>query len=223
MPEPVAARARLRLTPQRPSVPTAVRRPFLLASLGVHLVVVDRRPVPLARPAALGATCSTRPTTSSPGVGVFALAGSAAVAQLVFGRTRALGGRRGRSVALAAGMVLIVLAASTGSSALYLAGSVIGGAGFGVAFLGGLRALVGRDPARAPCGGHVGLLHRRLPSLSVPAILAGVLVTPLGLQTTFEIFGSVIAALALVVAFEAWRTRPRVEVVRGDLGYDAAG
>ena len=45
-------------------------------------------------------------------------------------------------------------------------------------------------------------------SLSVPAILAGVVVTPLGLQTTFEIFGSVVAALALVVAFEAWRQRP---------------
>ena len=29
-----------------------------------------------------------------------------------------------------------------------------------------------------------------------------------GLQSTFEVFGSVIAALALVVAFEAWRTRP---------------
>jgi hypothetical protein len=42
----------------------------------------------------------------------------------------------------------------------------------------------------------------------VPAILAGVLVTPLGLRPTFELFGSVMAAVALVVAFEAWRTRP---------------
>ena len=38
--------------------------------------------------------------------------------------------------------------------------------------------------------------------------LAGVLVTPLGLESTFEIFGSVVAALALAVAFEAYRTRP---------------
>jgi len=29
-----------------------------------------------------------------------------------------------------------------------------------------------------------------------------------GLTTTFEIFGSVVAAIALVVAFEAWRMRP---------------
>ena len=36
----------------------------------------------------------------------------------------------------------------------------------------------------------------------------GVLMTPLGLESTFEIFGSVMAALALAVAFEAYRTRP---------------
>src|SRR5512133_3485225 len=35
MPEPVASHSRLRLTPQWPSVPSAVRRPFLLAALGV--------------------------------------------------------------------------------------------------------------------------------------------------------------------------------------------
>src|SRR3954452_1054067 len=35
MPEPVAARGRLRLTPHRPRVPAGVRRRFLLAGLGV--------------------------------------------------------------------------------------------------------------------------------------------------------------------------------------------
>jgi hypothetical protein len=50
-------------------------------------------------------------------------------------------------------------------------------------------------------------------SLSLPAILAGVIDTPLGLRPTFEIFGSVIAALALTVALLAWRTRPREQTV----------
>jgi len=45
-------------------------------------------------------------------------------------------------------------------------------------------------------------------SLSVPAILAGVVVSVISLQATFEIFGSVVAAIGLVVAFKAWRTRP---------------
>ena len=46
-------------------------------------------------------------------------------------------------------------------------------------------------------------------SLSIPAVLAGIAVTHIGLTSTFETFGTVVAAIALVVAFEAWRTRPR--------------
>ncbi|MFZ0218057.1 MAG: hypothetical protein WAM30_19155, partial [Candidatus Dormiibacterota bacterium] len=45
-------------------------------------------------------------------------------------------------------------------------------------------------------------------SISLPAILAGVLVTPLGLRPTFEIFGAAVSTVAVVVAGQAWRTRP---------------
>jgi hypothetical protein len=45
-------------------------------------------------------------------------------------------------------------------------------------------------------------------SLSVPAVLAAVVVTYISLTATFEIFGTVVALIALVVAAEAWRTRP---------------
>ena len=37
---------------------------------------------------------------------------------------------------------------------------------------------------------------------------AGLVVTHLGLQVTFETFGSIVAVVALAVAIEAWRTRP---------------
>jgi len=46
-------------------------------------------------------------------------------------------------------------------------------------------------------------------SLSVPAVIAGVAVTHLGLQATFETFGSVVTDIALVMGADAWRTRPR--------------
>jgi hypothetical protein len=36
----------------------------------------------------------------------------------------------------------------------------------------------------------------------------GLVVTDLGLRTTFEVFGTVVADIALVVASEARRTRP---------------
>ena len=52
-------------------------------------------------------------------------------------------------------------------------------------------------------------------AISVPAIIAGVGGGDARVcETTFEIFGSVIAVLALVVAFEAWRTRPAVRAAR---------
>ncbi len=112
------------------------------------------------------------------------------------------------TVALSAGMLALVLAVAVESPALYVAGSVIGGAGFGVAFLGALRALSVAIPPEHRAAVMSAFYVVAYGALSLPAILAGVLVTPLGLETTFELFGGAVAALALVVAFEAWRTRP---------------
>ncbi len=143
------------------------------------------------------------------GVGVFVLAGAAAAAQLAFGRSAPWAGAVGGSIALALGMLVVVAGVAAGSGALYVVGSALGGAGFGVAFLGALRALsvvIPPDHRGAVMSAFYIVAYG---ALSIPAILAGLLVTPLGLRPTFELFGSIVAALALVVAFEAWRTRPR--------------
>jgi MFS family permease len=210
MPEPVADTGRPRLTPQRPSIPEPVRRPFILASLAV-----------LSSWSIGGLFLSLGPTLSASlfhtqdhvvaGLAVFALAGTASVAQLAFGRAAPWLGASAGSLALAAGMVMIVVAAGTGSGALYWAGTVIGGAGFGVDFLSGLRALSAVIPPEHRAQVMSAFYVVAYGSLSLPAILAGVLVTPLGLDATFEVFGSVVAGLALLVAFEAWRTRPRAQ------------
>jgi MFS family permease len=209
MPEPVSSRGRVRLTPQRPSVPREVRRPFLLAALAV-----------ISSWSIGGLFFSLGPQFSSSlfhssdhlvaGVGVFVLAGSAAVAQLVFGRTVPWAGAVGGSIALSVGMLMIVGSVVADSAALYLAGALVGGAGFGVAFLGALRALSAVIPAQHRSEVMSAFYVVAYGALSLPAVLAGILVTPLGLRTTFEAFGAAVAALALIVAFEAWRTRPRV-------------
>jgi predicted MFS family arabinose efflux permease len=209
MPEPVSSRGRVRLTPQRPSVPREVRRPFLLAALAV-----------ISSWSIGGLFFSLGPQFSSSlfhssdhlvaGVGVFVLAGSAAVAQLVFGRTVPWAGAVGGSIALSVGMLMIVGSVVADSAALYLAGALVGGAGFGVAFLGALRALSAVIPAQHRSEVMSAFYVVAYGALSLPAVLAGILVTPLGLRTTFEVFGAAVAALALIVAFEAWRTRPRV-------------
>jgi len=206
---PVGSRGRARLTPQRPSVPHEVRRPFLLAALAV-----------IASWSIGGLFFSLGPQFSSSlfhssdhlvaGVGVFVLAGSAAVAQLAFGRTAPWAGAVGGSIALSVGMLMIVGSVVSDSAALYLAGALVGGAGFGVAFLGALRALSAVIPAAHRSEVMSAFYVVAYGALSLPAVLAGILVTPLGLRTTFEVFGGAVAVLALVVALEAWRTRPRV-------------
>jgi MFS family permease len=218
MPEPVTDRSRLRLTPQRPSVPPAVRRAFMLAALGV-ISSWSVGGLFLSLGPELSGTLFHTPDHLVAGLCVFALAGSAAAAQLAFGRSAPWAGAAAGSVALALGMVLIVVAASVDSSALYLAGAIIGGAGFGVAFLGALRVLSAAIPPESRAEVMSAFYVVAYLSLSVPAIIAGVVVTSLGLESTFEIFGSVIAALALIVALEAWRQRPPA---RAALAYEAA-
>jgi MFS family permease len=156
------------------------------------------------------------------GTSIFALAGSAAIAQIAFGRTVPWFGAAAGSVALSAGMLIIVLASSMDSAALFLIGAVVGGGGFGVAFLGALRALSSAIPPEHRAAVMSAFYIVAYLSISLPAIAAGFAVTPLGLRPTFEIFGSVIAGLALVVAFEAWRTRPRAAAVARPLEYDMA-
>jgi MFS family permease len=218
MPEPVEERSRPRLTPQRPSVPAAVRRPFFLAALGV-MSSWSIGGLFLSLGPQLSASLFHTTNHLVSGVPVFALAGSAAIGQLVFGRTAPWVGAATGSVALAVGLVVIVLAASTDSSALLLVGGIVGGAGFGVAFLGALRALSVAIPPEHRGAVMSAFYVVAYLSLSLPAVVAGFVVTPLGLESTFEIFGSIVAALALLVALEAWRQRPRpVELAYGMTG-----
>ncbi|HEY3955252.1 MAG TPA: MFS transporter [Streptosporangiaceae bacterium] len=207
MPEPVTGRAPLRLTVQRPSVPAGIRHPFLLASLAVlgswsigGLFF------------SIGAQVSAH-LFSTANVIVAAVAGimltvPAALAQLAFHRLPAWLGATAGSAALTAGLVLIVIATALDSRWLFLAGAFIAGVGFGTAFLGGLRQLTAVIPAEHRASVMSAFYLVAYASLSVPAVIAGLVVTHLGLQTTFEVFGSIVAGVALIMSAEAWRTRP---------------
>ena len=207
MPEPVRQRSRFRLTLESPSVPVAVRRPFVLAALAV-LSSWSIGGLFFSLGPQLSADLFNSTNVIVSGIGIVALAGAATVAQLLTGRSAPWLGTSAGSIALAAGVILIVVASGTDSSATYLVGSIVGGLGFGAAFLGGLRALVAAIPNEHRAAVMSAFYVVAYGSLSVPAVLAGIVVTHLGLESTFEIFGSVVAAIALIVAFEAWRTRP---------------
>ncbi|HEY7049243.1 MAG TPA: MFS transporter [Jatrophihabitantaceae bacterium] len=207
MPEPVHDRTRFRLTPQRPGVPAGIRHAFLLAGLatlsswsiaGLFF--------------SIGAQLSDQ-LFSTTNVMLGAIAGvllglGGATSQLLFHRTPPWLGASTGSLGLSAGMVLVVLATAIDSSAAFVAGMALAGLGFGVAFLGGLRQLVVVIPPGHRAAVMSAFYVVAYASLSVPAVIAGIVVTHLGLDTTFEVFGAAVAGIALIVAVEAWRTRP---------------
>ena len=235
MPEPVKSRSRLRLAPQRPHVPTVARPAFMLAGLGV-MSSWSIAGLFLALGPQLSAVLFHSSDPLVDGASVFALAAPGSLAQIAFRRITPWNGAASGSLVLAAGVLSIVAATAVGSGTLYLAGSAVAGAGFGVAFLGALRALSASIPAE-----HRGQVMSAFYivaycSLSLPAILAGALDTPLGVKPTFEILGSVIAAIAVGVAVQARRTRPkpglivapvlrsrRRDAAAGPLGRDRTG
>jgi MFS family permease len=208
MPEPVERRTRPRLTPQRPRVPAGVRRPFLLAALAV-LSSWSVGGLFLSLGPQLTATLFDSSDLLVAGLGAFVLSATGALAQLALGNRMApWRGASYGSVALAAGVLIIVASASADSGALLLVGAVVGGAGFGLAFLGALRQLTGVIPPQHRAEVMSAFYVVAYTSLSLPSVAAGFLVTSMGLEPTFELFGSIAAAVALIVAFEAWRTRP---------------
>jgi MFS family permease len=215
-PVEVAPGARFKLTPQRPYVPPVARRPFVLAALAV-LSSWSIGGLFLSLGPELAAIVYKSDSHLVSGLGVFMLAGSGAVSQLLFGKLAPWRAAATGSLALAIGMGMIVAAAGADSAVLYTVGTIVTGAGFGVAFLGGLRSLSAAIPPEHRAATMSAFYLVAYGSLSIPAVLAGIVVEPLGVQSTFEIFGSVIIVIALLVTAEAWRQRPRSSVRAAEL------
>ncbi|MEU3982851.1 MFS transporter [Streptomyces sp. NPDC026672] len=199
--------ARLRLTPQRPVIHAAARRPFLLASLAV-VASWSILGLFLALGPDLAADILHTHTLLVNGFVIFLLPAAASVSQLVLGRRAPWAGASIGSLGLALGMALLVVSVAYTVSALFVIACLLAGVGFGATFLSGLRALSAAVPHEHRAGVMSAFYIVAYMALSVPAIIAGFLVAPLGLTLTFEIFGSVIAATALGVGLEAWRGRP---------------
>jgi MFS family permease len=188
-------------------VPAVARGPFVLAALAV-LSSWSIGALFFSLGPQLSGELFHSTNAIADGSGIVLLAAAAVAGQLLTGRSAPWIATSAGSLALSTGIVLIAIAAGTGSSTAYVIGSLVGGLGFGAAFLGGLRALVAKIPAQHRAAVMSAFYVAAYASLSVPAILAGVVVSHISLQSTFEIFGSIVAAIGLVVAFEAWRTRP---------------
>lgn len=116
--------------------------------------------------------------------------------------------RRG-TAALAGGTLLFLLALATSSLAAFVPSVIVAGAGFGTAFLGALRSVtqLAAPHERAALLSAVYVVSYL--AFSVPALVAGVVLTHAGLRSTalgYAGFVAVVAAAALAIE---WHRRAR--------------
>jgi predicted MFS family arabinose efflux permease len=207
MPEPVSERSAGRLTLQRPRVPAGIRSPFLLAALAV-LSSWSIGGLFFSLGPQLSEQLFTTTNVIVGAIGGIVLGFAGALSQLLFRRTRSWLGAAAGSVSLAVGMLLVVIASAADSATAFVLGLVVAGFGFGLALLGGLRQLGAVIPSEHRAAVMSAFYVVAYASLSLPAVIAGLVVTHLGLDATFELFGSVVAGIAVIAAVEAWLTRP---------------
>jgi predicted MFS family arabinose efflux permease len=195
---------------------TASRKPGAFASLRpqVHVpahlrpALAQITPVNIAAWALGGFNLSLMPSlvrvatvTTSTFIGALVVAAvmfSAAVAVVAMrnkapGKTLGLG-----TLALATGVLIILMAVHVELAAVMLAGASVAGFGFGASFSGLFRKLL---PLAAPAE-RAGLLSafyvESYLAFSLPAILAGLAAPLLGLELTTDIYGGAIILLAVV-------------------------
>lgn len=100
---------------------------------------------------------------------------------------------------------LLVAALQVGNLPLLLVASVIGGAGQGVTFMTGMRAMTSRVAPAERTAVTTSYFIVGYLALAVPAMLAGLLTIPLGLVGSATVFAVIVVVLAVAGMFRAGR------------------
>ena len=100
-------------------------------------------------------------------------------------------------VSMLGGLVLTVLAVAARMPVLFFAGAAVTGVGFGVGWLGVVRSLVGRSSPTERGALLAAIYIVAYLSFAVPAVIAGVLVTRIGLHDAALWYGGGVGILAL--------------------------
>jgi MFS family permease len=127
-------------------------------------------------------------------IGLFA--GSAAVASILFRNHTPEKMARTGTLLLFAGTVLFASALASSSLPVFIVGAVLAGAGFGPAFLGAFRTVsqLAAPHERAALISAIYVVSYL--AFSIPALVAGLLITDVGLRSTSLGYGIVVALVA---------------------------
>jgi MFS family permease len=132
------------------------------------------------------------------GLVIFLLDGTAAVASVVSRGVSGPAAMLAGCLTLLTGAVVTLAGIETTSAGVFLGGTAVAGAGFGIAMLGTFRTV----SALAPPGQRAGLIAAYFIasylSFSIPVVAAGVAITHFGLHRTALVYGA--AVLAAVAA-----------------------
>ncbi|MFG2139931.1 MFS transporter [Streptomyces sp. NPDC048650] len=208
LPETVRRDGKRRIRPQRLGVPADMRSVFTAMAVAVFGSFAL-----LGLLAALAGKflVTGLHNTSHMMVGVVAFSafGSGGAAQLLGARLAPRVGSVAGMVAVPAGLALFVAALPAASLTLFLTGSVIGGAGSGLAFRAGL-ALVSSQAPPARVGQVVSsYFAAAYLGLTLPVLGIGVMVTEMPMLTAAVVFAVIISLLAALSITVTLTTRPR--------------
>jgi MFS family permease len=186
--------------PRRVSVPSELRGPFALLSVGVAAAwAIGGFYLSLAPSLAAELLHNQHRTVG--GIVVFLLIGVGAfVTLLVSGWTNRRAGYFG-SAFMVVGLLLVLWAVSTESTLLFLVGSVVLGAGWGPTYMAGFRALATLAPPQHKAEVLAAVFVVGYLFFSVPAIVVGLVATHFGLHPATLAFGAVATCMGAVAGF----------------------
>lgn len=110
--------------------------------------------------------------------------------------------------ALASGSAVTLVGIAGTRTAVFFAGTAIAGAGFGAGLLGAFRTLASRASPQGRAGLVSAIYVAAYLAFAVPAVLAGLLTTRLGLLPTAAGYAATVGLLAAVAIATTARTRP---------------
>ncbi|GAA1965309.1 MFS transporter [Catenulispora subtropica] len=138
---------------------------------------------------------------------------AAATAVLVRGWTPEQSFFRG-SYALLAGMGLAILAVHQREIVTFFVASAVAGTGFGPSFAGALRTLTGLTPTRSRAEVVTAIYIVAYLGLSLPAVIAGIAITHVGLFPTAYGYGIGVMVLTALAVAATLRSRHRIAAQR---------
>lgn len=207
VPETVTRRAgSLRSLQPKASVPPAARStframaPVLIATWAVGGLVLSLGP-------SLVASVFGEPNHLVGGLVVTAVAGFGAAGSVL---TRGWAPRPTMvhgALALIAGVTLVLAALGTGWTALFFAGLVVTGWGFGTSFVGSFGAVASIATAQQRAELFASLYVVSYLAFGGSAVLAGLAVPSYGLRPTATVYGAIVIALSLGAAIAGLRER----------------